>query len=146
MGNASARPQRKSLGRRFHFETLEPRHVLSVSGLFNCVDPLEAPADGNVALFIDDFGVNGGPSDNTFVARKTAVTIQAGRTYTVTAAAGRGNDQPAGDQSIQVFVECLRSAWAPEDKASPDEVEATASNSSADGGEVSGDAVAEPGV
>ncbi|TWU21399.1 hypothetical protein [Bythopirellula polymerisocia] len=91
------------LGRRLKFENLESRIALSANGLFNCVDPLASPADGNVLLYIDDFGVNGGPADNTFVAKLTGITIQAGKTYTIVGAAGNANDQPLGDQSLQAF-------------------------------------------
>ncbi|MDC0934964.1 hypothetical protein OAS39_01665 [Pirellulales bacterium] len=92
-----------SRARRHSFEQLEPRHVLSSSGLFDCVEPLAAPADGNVALFIDDFGVDGGPADNTFIARATGVTLTAGSTYTITAATGRAVGASLGDQSIQAY-------------------------------------------
>jgi hypothetical protein len=67
---------------------------------FDQTNPLAAPADGNVFLFIDDLG---GTADSTFVAVNTGVSLVAGNTYSIVAATGHANGEVLANQSIQAW-------------------------------------------
>ena len=74
--------------------------VLSVASAnaqpFDSVDPLAAPADGNVFAFIDD---------DSFIEINTGITIDGGKSYKLTVASGNPSG-PAGqaDGSLQAWV------------------------------------------
>ena len=71
---------------------------------FDEESPLAAPAGGNQALFIDDFGVlQAEPNPNVFVGIVTDVVMKEDTEYVIEAAVGHGVGETLADQSIQLW-------------------------------------------